>query len=214
MKCSLIIVLLNIAAICGVHAQSYSLLDEIAEQYCKELSRIDTATRENFEVILTHLDEKIIFRKGGYLSAIVDEVNHSNVTYESFYTGIYSKFSKECPSYKMLYGMDTSIHLKDSDYFINSFCNCFTEKTEGKIENDDLTGVLKACNDKLGNDKVYKKKFRQELKNGKMTSKEFSKYITARFLTECDLIVNHLFNKQVKFLDRSTELMLEEVEQE
>lgn len=190
----------------------HSLSDALAFKYCQELSKIDTATRSNFEHVLPKLDEQIIFNDDGFLPLIVKEVKESNTSFGDFYAQVYNKFSKQCPDYKVLHGMDTTIQLKDEDYFTSSFCNCFNEQTGGKIENGDLTAVLNTCNKELADKRTYKKKLRKELKNKEISREEFSEYITASFVTECDLIIDQLFSRQAKYLERSTELLLQKKE--
>lgn len=165
MKIYHLLALFFLIAVGPLQAQNSKLSDVLAKEYCKELTEIDTATRSNFEHILPVLDEKIIFCDSGFLPSIVDVVNERNISYKDFYAEVYNKFSSQCPAYQVLYGLDTTIQLKDPAFFTNSFCDCFNEQTGGTIANEDLTSVLKTCNEKLGDNRKYKRKLRKELKN-------------------------------------------------
>lgn len=194
--------------------QDKELSDILAIKYCKALTGNDTVTKANFENVLPKLDEEIVFGKGGFLPLIVQEVTEKDTTFNAFYTTVYNKFSNRCPAYQRLYGLDTTVELRDPSYFINNYCECFNEETKGEIENDDLSSVLKTCNEKFNEKRKYKRKVRRELRKSDLSRKEFSEYITARFLTECDLIVDHFFSLQADYLARNTELMLKKIKGE
>jgi hypothetical protein len=201
--------LISIIILSAFITKAQTLSDKIADHYCQEISLIDTLNKDNFEQILPELDQKIIFGQPDWILVIAKETKDRNMTLKAFYEEVYAKFSKTCPAYQAMY-RSQDVQLQNADYFVGAYCECFDEKTQGRIDSEDLTPVMKACNDELSKDKTYKKNVKKELKNKSITRELFSKTMTAHFLTECDLIVNHLFNYRVKMMVLQSELKLQE----
>ncbi|MFN6946668.1 MAG: hypothetical protein ACK4ND_17095 [Cytophagaceae bacterium] len=188
-------------------AKSQSLSDKLAEQYCDLLSVTDTVSLMTFEEWIQFADDNILFKDPEMVLTIAEEIEEQESSYYSFYTELYNKFSISCPAYQALY-KTSDIKLKDPDFFTNAYCECFDKELEGKIDGASLTPVMEACNEQLSKNRAYKRKVKKELKNKDLSEENFSKIITGNFLSQCSIIVNHMFSDRVKTISINTHFLV------
>ncbi|WMJ74981.1 hypothetical protein RCC89_17690 [Cytophagaceae bacterium ABcell3] len=186
-----------------------NLADSLANRYCKEVSLADTVTKESFEEILPDIDHEIYFKEPEFVKTVAEEIEKQNISFEEFYANVYSNFSKNCEAYQAIYlsSEENELELKNPDFFLESWCDCFDKHTEGFIGTGDLSKVMKDCNEELTGKRPYRRNVKKELRSRHMSEESFSNMITADFLTQCDLIVNHIFSVRAGELAKSSKLL-------
>ncbi|MFN6944694.1 MAG: hypothetical protein ACK4ND_07080 [Cytophagaceae bacterium] len=197
-------ILTILTSFCFLTSSGQSVQDELIADFCLELEK-SGATKHTVNDRLPEIERTVFFSDQKTLVKIAHEADQKEVTLRAYFSEFFIKFSQSCPAYQALYS-SSEIKLKNKDFFTEKYCDCFKEQSEGDMTERNFKMLMESCNDIVLNDKEYKKKVREELKNKDLSGNAFSQKVSGDFLTQCDLIAVYFFNERINSLAKTTEL--------